>query len=64
MNTTEIIGKLQLHDCPTDSELELTTLVLSLAEIVNEQQGRIEKLETKIRTSDILPYWITKGDQK
>ena len=51
----ELISKLYEYEPETSSDSELTHLVIELAQIVKEQQDNIERVETRIRNSNILP---------
>lgn len=48
INNLHEVNNLHEHKPETESEFILTNLVIRLAEVVREQQSRIEKLETRI----------------
>ena len=55
----ELINNLHEHKPGTASEFILTDLVIRLAEVVWEQQGRIEKLETPVKTIPTEDHQVT-----
>ena len=55
----ELINNLHEHKPGTASEFILTNLVIRLAEVVREQQGRIEKLEKQNNAEPVEDHQVT-----